>query len=194
VTAKVTVGDAGEIQVLADKLQRPREVMEAIGALMQGRAVAAFRQQRRGSKAWAPRMVPNVPGIVRDLNAGGFPKSRRFEPRPAVVDTGLLRNSITWAVGANGRSVTVGTTVPYAATQNEGGSSDVTLTSGGRRQLTLWLRRDESARELGIGWLFSKPTFTVNVRARPFLVIDRDDRRMIIREVEREIERQSRGR
>lgn len=193
-TVEITVGDAGEIQVLVDQLSDTRELLDAIGVLLLARAQQAFRQQRRGRQVWPPRMVPNVPGIVRDLNAGGFPKSRRFEPRPAVVDTGLLRNSIVSEVAADGKSVTVGTTVHYAATQNEGGESDVTLTSTGRRQLTTWLRRDASARELGLGWLFNKPTFVVQVRERRFLDIDRDDRKLIVRETEQAIARQARGR
>lgn len=193
-TIEITVGDEGDIKILVDKLRKTRGVLEAVGALMQGRVLQAFRRQRRGKQVWAARMVPNVPGIVRDLNAGSFPKSRRFEPRPAVVDTGVLRNSIISRVAGNGRSVTVGTSVPYAATQNEGGESEVTLTAGGRRQLTLWLRRDESARELGLGWLFSKPTFTIRVRERRFLDIDPDDRKAIVKVIESEVAREFRGR
>ena len=185
-TVEIRVGDLGDVQIIGEALGDLRDVLDGIGALLSARAVGAFRQQRLGRQQWAARMNPNVPGIVLDLNAGRFPLSRRFDSRPAVVDTGTLRNSITWQVGDGGRSVTVGTAVPYAAIHNEGGQSEVTLEPRGRATLFRWLRSLERSRrrELNLGWLFNRSTFTVNVRKRPFLQIEREERRIIVEEVE----------
>ncbi len=193
-TVEITIGDAGELRVLAEQLEDTRGVLDGIGALMQQKATEAFRRQGRGQELWRPRGVPNVAGIVGDLNRGGFPKARRFDPRPALVDTGRLRNSITWKVAADGQSVTVGTSVPYAVRHNEGLPSEVTLTPAGREQLSRWLRRDRRARDLGLGWLFSQPTFTVRVPERRFLEVTREDRDEVVAEVERAIAAQARGR
>ena len=192
-------------------------VLQKIGVLMQRKAANAFRAQKRGSFAWPERMVPNVPGIVADLNKGANPKARRFVGRPALTDTGRLKGSITFDV--RGDSVVVGTSVPYAKTHNEGGSSTVTLTAEGRNKLTKLLRTqrggkkrrakkrkkggqdlsaqvkslaadDKSNALLGLGWLFSKPTFTVNVRKRTFLTVTPDDRREIVKLIEKEAAKQ----
>lgn len=180
----VEVRESGDVRILADRLADPTELLQEIGALLLSRASRSFRDQARGGEAWGERMVPNVPGIVADLNGGGDPKARRFDPRPALVDRGTLRNSLTMLVA--GDTVVIGTNVPYAALHNEGGTSSVTLTRTGRARLTALLRRerrkvrggrgdDRSAQLLGLGWLYSRPTFAVNVRKRTFLTITAED-------------------
>lgn len=194
--ATIKVGSAKEVVVLSSKLKDPQVTLDKIGALLATKAKKAFREQRRGGNVWPPRMVPNVPGIVKDLNKGASIKARRFNPRPALVDTGILRNSITWLVGSSGRSVTVGTNVPYASRHNEGGSSVITLTGEGRKNLVLALRKARKARSstrnamlLGLGWLFSKPSFSVEAQRRPFLVIEDEDRSEIVAMIERNLEK-----
>lgn len=57
----------------------------------------SFRNQGLYKKGeWPARKTPNLAGIWRDLNTGQQVKTRRFDPRPALVDTGALRNSITF--------------------------------------------------------------------------------------------------
>jgi len=100
VTVEVRVSP-DQIDLLTDSLsaQAVEEVLDGIGALLTSRFQRSWRLQRSPSgDAWGPRLTPNVAGIVKDLNAGGFPKGRRFQPRPAVVDTGRLRGSLTWEV------------------------------------------------------------------------------------------------
>jgi phage gpG-like protein len=191
VTVEVRVSP-DQIDLLTDSLsaQAVEEVLDGIGALLTSRFQRSWRLQRSPSgDAWAPRLTPNVAGIVKDLNAGGFPKGRRFQPRPAVVDTGRLRGSLTWEV--RGSELVVGTSVSYASIQNEGGAVNLTLNATGRRQLAIWLRQDRSRREFGLGWLFSKPTFTLNVRERRFIEIGDDERSLVVKEIEQEIARRA---
>lgn len=216
-TARIKVTRSGEMRAVAAGLRELGPVLQKIGVLMQRKSVNAFKTQKRGSFAWPERMNPNVPGIVRDLNAGGNPKARRFVGRPALTDTGGLKQSITWDV--RGDSVVIGTSRPYAKTQNEGGESQITLTSEGRQKLANLLKTqrggkrrrakkrkkggqdlssqvksfaadDKSDALLGLGWLFSKPTFTVNVRKRTFLTVTPDDRKEVVSVIEKEAEKQ----
>ncbi len=168
------------------------EILDGLGALLVGQFQASWRQQKSpGGKPWPARMVPNVAGVVADLNKNGNPKSRRFDARPAVVDTGKLRNSLSWST--EGGVLRVGTNVSYASTHNEGGSTTHTLTPVGRRKLAMWLRRDRRRRVHGLGWLFGKPSFTVKARKRPFVEIGPAQRRTIREHVEQEIARRVNG-
>lgn len=183
-TVEVRVSDSVEIRVLGDVLDNLGDVLDGLGALLTQRSQATFREQGKGKRPWPPRIVPNFAGIISDLNAGGFPKGRRFEPRPALVDRGILRNSITWEVAADGKSVVVGTSVPYARIQNEGGESTITLTPAGREKLTALIRSDPEGAGFGLGFLFRKPELKTQVRERRFLDIDDDDRKLIVKTLE----------
>ena len=168
------------------------DALDSVGALLVARFQKSWRLQASPSgESWGERMTPNVPGIVKDLNAGGNPKARRFTPGQALVDTGQLRRSITFQV--SGDKVKVGTTTSYAAIHNEGGESTVTLTGLGREKLKLWLRRErKGARDpdkLSLGWLFSRPTFSINVRKRTFIEIGPEERRIAKKTVEEAIAR-----
>jgi len=154
---------------LARRLRDAEEVLTSIGAYLVSQTQKAFREQGRGGESWAGRMTPNVPGIVRDMNAGKQPPKRRFSPRPALTDTGRLRQSVNYKL--RGRtSVVVGAAVPYAETHQLGGISEVVLSSTGRSNLAQYLRDEPELRE-ALGWLFSVPRFMVKVRARPFLMV-----------------------
>ena len=154
-----------------------RDILERIGAYMQGVTSRAFVDQGRGA-SWPGRMTPSVPSIVKQLNRGQNPSWKYMRPAPALIDTGTLSRSIDYEV--KGRSVEVGTSVPYASKMQEGGSSEITLTGGGRRVLAEWLRGLPRARRkeasANLGWLFRRPSFTVTARARPFLVVTDSDR------------------
>jgi len=149
------------------------QILNAIGAYLVSRSQTAFKVQGFDNKPWQERGVPNVPGIVNDLNKGGSPKARRFKPRPALLDTGVLRLSITHQV--RGDSVVVGTTIPYASVHQNGGmTKPVELTSTGREGLANLLRRKPELRD-DLGWLFNQPLVFRRVPARPFVGIQDGD-------------------
>ena len=168
--------DTSKVEVLDDLLGKQEAILTRIGAHLEEVATRAFREQGRPRRSWGPRMTPNVPGVVNALNKGSEPKQRDLQPSPALIGTGNLRRSIR-ARAVKGNSVEVGTTVSYATLMQEGGTSIVTLTPDGRQNLVKFLRRNRTNQSLveNLGWLFQKPTFTVNVRARPFLLILPDD-------------------
>lgn len=188
---------AGNVRLLSSTLSgaQAQEILDGLGAVLTGRFQDAFREQRTpGGSPWPARMVPNVAGIVLDLNNDSTPKSRRFDARPAGRDTGKLVNSLTWK--ATSASVVIGSALPYASRVNNGGKSTLSLSGVGRRRLAIWLRSlpREERRELGLGWLFSKPTFEVNARKRTFVKLGPPERKIARDHVEAEVVRLTRGR
>ena len=159
-----------QVELFAKQAEKIRPALTEIGVFLLSQTQKAFRAQSFDGKPWAPRMVPNIPGIVGDLNKGQQPKARRFQPRPALVDTGRLRQSFNFLVGKD--SVQVGTKVKYGALQQSGGKSRITLTKVGREGLKKFLKKRP---ELRLGWLFRKPSFEVNVRPRRMVGISDSD-------------------
>jgi len=194
-TVSVTVKPR-ELSLLSRSLSpsQAEEILDGLGAVLLSRFQKSFREGKSpNGTTWPARMTPNVAGIVKDLNAGGNPKARRFSPGQTLVDTGVLRGSLTWAV--EGKTLKVGTSVSYAGTQNDGGESSITLTAAGRSKLTTWLRTlpKERRKTLGIGWLFNKPTFAIKVRKRTFVEIGAGENKVIRDFVAEEVVRIIRG-
>lgn len=175
--AELRVGSI--MRVAAALAQDATPALNALGAYFTAQSQAAFRNQRLGNKVWPPRMIPNVPGIVGDLNRGGQPKARRFQGRPALVDTGMLRRSITWRVQGSS-SVVVGTNLPYANVHQVGGVTRATVLEPiGKATLREVLSKRPDLGDLG--YLFSKPVVVRRVPARPFLGLQPGDREEVER-------------
>lgn len=156
-------------------------LLKKIGAFMVRQTQAGFRDQRRGTTRWAPRRVPNVPGALRDLANGPSIKSRRFDDRPALVDTGRLRQSITFRLFSRS-GVQFGTNLQQAKTMNFGGVSEIAVTAKMRENLAAWLRKQkgERKREMreSFGWVFSHPVgdrIKFSVKKREFVTITKGD-------------------
>mgnify|MGYP006908281628 CR=1 FL=1 len=88
VELRLKVDTAGKGEQLKLRFNNPRPVLRAIGAMVDSDSQSSFRNQKLGPVAWPPRAVPNIAGIVGDLNVGRRPPSRRFQARPALIDTG----------------------------------------------------------------------------------------------------------
>lgn len=162
-----------DVAPLQERLANLRPLLTEIGVTLTAKSQESFRKQGYGRTKWPGRMVPNVAGIVGDLNRNMRPPKRRFQPRPALVDTGKLRQSISFQVGQT--DVVVGTNLEYAAQQQEGGVSKVRLLKSSRKALAELLRERPELRK-DLGWLFSKPKFEVKIRPRRFVGYDNEDR------------------
>ncbi len=173
VEAEGVEGARFQVKTLGN-LQR---VLSQVGILVRSKARSRFRTQGQPPNSWPERMTPNVPGIVSDLNQGSNPPARRFQSRPAGIDTGRLSKDVNFRVSKN--TLTVGSSLDYAGTINFGGTTRVVLRPVGRRQLWMWLQSlsRRKRRELGreLGWLFQKPEFNVRVRPRPFLTLTKEE-------------------
>ena len=176
-----------------ERFRNLEPLARAVGLLLVGKSQAAFRQQGRPAGSWAARGVPNRIGVLMGLKAGRVPPERRFEPRPAAIDTGALRQSISSTV--SGSTVRVGTNLAYAGDVQRGSTKTITVDSGTRKALADWLRtltgaRKQEARR-AFGFLFRTGSLTVTVPPRPFLVLTDEDRKQIQRPRE-EIHRERR--
>lgn len=124
--------DEGDLlRNLGAGLDNPRRLMKRLGLLVATRGKQAFADQKRGPFVWKPRHVPNVPGILADLNEGktAIP-NRRFQDRPALEDKGRLLADLSSdeAVRSEGAyRVSVGSRLPYASLHQFGGEVDIPI-------------------------------------------------------------------
>ena len=161
-------------------LDNPQAALKQIGALMVAESQRAFKTQRFGKKEWEPRAPINIYGIIADFHAGKKkPPARRFESRPALIDTGGLLKSLAFSV-VSSRTVEVGVSAEYrkiASTLHGGGKIESKpITQTVRDALGEWLLKvtDDSIFE-ALGFLLEKKmlgkTLKGEVQARPFVGI-----------------------
>jgi len=178
----VSVTDWGRLGKLVGGLENVEGVLKEIGALLTGRTQAAFREQGRTRK-WPPRSTPNIAGVLRDLEGGAAPKSRRWDPVPALVDTGRLRGSWSWKITGKD-TVEVGTTVPYARKHQEGGSESLKVTQAMKDRLAKWLKRAKERGE-SLRWLLQVDQVQIKIPQRVMLEITPQDKKDILAMVQR---------
>lgn len=162
-----------KIARLAAKLKNPKEALKILGLMMVSDSQKAFVDQAYGGKKWPPRGRINVMGILADLSLGKTVAKRRFDQRPALIDTGFLRNSIASKVIGN--AVEVGTKVDYAEVHQKGGrvKSEI-VTKKIQAALWSWLKKKANAKwKPDLGWLLNKKfrnkRLDGKVPARPFI-------------------------
>lgn len=167
---------------MRERARDPQDLLNLVGLFMVGRTQQAFRDQGRGGISWPGRAVPNRIGILRDLEAGRRPPERRFEARPAGIDTGRLRASIAYRVQGDS-TVVVGSNLPYASDVQRGSTVSISVTGSLRTALAEWLKSLDGERKKqmrsAFGWLFRAGVFTSSVPARPFVMVTDDDRKQI---------------
>ena len=162
------------------RLEDPRPALRRIGALMLAESQRSFQDQAYGGERWPTRYEGqdepfiNVAAALSDVLRGRRIRDRRFDRRPALIDTGTLRGSLTFRLKGS-RSVNVGTTVPYASQHVFGLSSTQTVTAVARRTLVKEYRRFK--RQGGnrfeafkkLGFLHTVSTLETNIQPRPFI-------------------------
>jgi phage gpG-like protein len=174
VTGRFSVDEGTQARALAGAVRDLTPLLKQAGFYMVAKAQEAFKRQGR-SEQWRPRAVPNVAGIVQDLTQGPNVKSRRFDPRPAGIDTGSLRSSITYRI-VNGDTVEFGSNLPQADLIQHGGTSEQQITSEVRRNLADYLRanpNEELRRKLA--FLFTTDVLVTKVPPRPFVEVLPED-------------------
>lgn len=172
------------VQVLADALSNVKPILKKVGLWLVRATQQAFRAQARGMFGWKKRRVPNIPGVLRDMERGITVPGRRFKDRPALVDTGMLRNSIAYEF-VNPTTIRFGTNLPYAAVHQRGGVSKIRLMPVMLTNLAIWLRSQQGEKwRDSFGWVFSKKpgsTLSFRVAKRPFVLVSEGDRAEIRR-------------
>lgn len=155
-------------------IKEPTSIMRQIGALLVAESQEAFKKQKFGGEEWKSRGKINVMGIIADFAAGkSSPPARRFQSRPVLIDTGRLRQSITFKVKKS-NEVVVGSNLPYAGVHQYGGETESeVITDAVQAALSKWLKSSGKAHKSKLGFLLSKKmrdqTIKAKLPARPFI-------------------------
>lgn len=166
------------------RLMRPNDLLVGAGLYMKGVTQAAFRAQGRpGVPTWKDRDVPNVVGIIEDIKAGRTPPERRWESRPANIDTGALRQSVTFEVVGT-TTVQVGSWLPYASKVQAGGESSISIPDSLAGEIRRYIRSRRGGRRKALQLRLKKAlrigAFNFTKPPRPFLMVTKDDRARLI--------------
>ena len=169
-----------KLEAIEKKARDPKDILNAIGVLVTRNSVQSFRTQKRGPFRWRERKLPNIAGSIADLNRGANPPERRFKsPRPALIDTGRMRASITHRIKGKDE-VKIGTNVGYGKIHQKGGRSRLLLTKSGQKKLKKYLRSPKGRKHQGeLGFLFRKPKLSIKIPKRPFILVTKQERRQI---------------
>lgn len=153
-TIRLKIGHGpGSVEAFRRQLQRPEKLLKLFGIAAASEAQASFdRQGLHFQNEWEPRYPSqdppyvNIAGALMDLAKGPNIRAHRFENRPAVVDTGMLRRSL--APGGSVRvtgtfSVEVGSSLAYASMHQFGGEQDIPITQTQKDNLVKWYEKQK---------------------------------------------------
>ena len=139
------VWEGTRVDVISQALLNPLKILKPWAELWIRATQQGHRDQKRGPFKWKPRMNPNIPGMLRDFERGPNVPKRRFESRPALSDTGMLKKSYAQKP-RNATSIFVGTNLPYANIHQFGGKVKIDITPTIRRNAWTWMKRQVSRR------------------------------------------------
>ena len=136
--------DAKPMAMLAIKGKSITKALQEIGDYLVNLSNKAFTDQEWQGARWIARSVPNVPGIVRDLEKGPNIQDKRFNSRPALRDTDALMNSIkSRTIGS--RAIEVGSSSQYAELMHDGGPWSEEVSNTVQKNLLVMLDQSERA-------------------------------------------------
>lgn len=164
---KLRVVTGSKVQLLAKGLDDAGHLMNAWGMYLTEAAQRSFTDQRSpDGKAWPARGLPSYGNLIPGLNAGRFDSAWLTSSRPALVQTGRLRNAITYRVPSP-KTVEVINPTEYASLMEKGGSRTLQITTTGKANLLATLKLFPALRPK-LGWLFRATNVTIDIPARPW--------------------------
>ncbi len=189
---------------IEERIKDLEPVLIQIGKMMVGRSQKTFRDQRLGDIEWPRRYDTmsdpfiNIAGALNYLNRDKpiLNKNRLFQRKPALIDTGTLRRSISSRVVGNA-VVEWGSTLPYAADHQFGKTTYQLVSQTARQRLFTEMKRTKRSKSEKItgrkdalkklGFLFSVDAIETDLAPRPFVGITDQDQTDIRRHVENHI-------
>ena len=165
--AQVRVLEGARVQILKKNARNVEPLLNRIGRYLTQVSRVAFANQRFDGERWPPRSLPNIAGIVRDLEEGEFNSDRMTKATPALVDTGALRRSIRYRL-TGPKTVGIYSTERYAGLHNNGGTNAIPVTDEVKSNLKILLKALPQLRK-SLGFLFRRTSLSVTVPARRFL-------------------------
>lgn len=199
----VTLDDSSLGALLFGKGRRKKQLLGAIGVEMQNASRKRFEtQEGPDGGRWPERSVPNIPGVIRDLERGPHIQPKRFDGRPALIDTGALRNSIQYEIKDND-TVAVKSTSAYAELHQQGGEYRIPVLPVARENLRLLLKAHKNASQASLikrhehplRMLLVASEVTGEVPPRPFLGPPREmdslTQRMLSKQIEKNVKEEA---
>ena len=185
----IVIRSEDEMEALRERVRDLRPALQVMGEVLATQAHEAFEIQSLSELAWEPRYpnqrsdpFVNVAGVLADLNAGQDPKARRFENRPAGIDSSSLVKSID-VKEVTESSVTVGSEAYHAQMFQKGGQRSQPVTEDAKIRLLYLL---EERPELGsrLGTLLDLDELVTRVVPRPFMGITDNNRKDFVEVLE----------
>ena len=141
-----------KIDKLREQLKDPsapladgKPLMKQIGILGVAASQKAFRMQALGDIKWErryPKQAPpkfNIAGALMDWKGGrANPKPNRFQDRPALIDTGTMKDKLSYTVSGP-LAVKWGSPQEYAALHQEGGEVTIPYDDATAKRISEWL-------------------------------------------------------
>jgi len=161
-----------------------REFLEELGTRLQGRMQENFSDRAEGE--WKPRRVPNIAGIITDLEKGPRIKDPRFSEDVTGVDTGRLMGSFSprGIIDMNDLTVSVGTNVEYAESFHFGIPSRLELSAIVQRNMRIWQHRNrDKMNKHNLWWIMSRKAKTVIINPKPRPLLTEQQARRIAQEI-----------
>lgn len=205
-TIKLRNTNPASLKRMQAVLRNPERILNQIGIKLLADAQKAFRNEEFDGEKWPARYpgqkppYVNIAGLIADFIAGKTkPPARRFQNRPAGVDTKQTKNSLTVgrAISVDPLSVTVSSNTDGAIAMSTGGTTVQQITKQVKERLAAWMRtakrrikrrqgdnrpiRDEDSAAARLGWLFSKKSLVTKSAVRPFLGLSRKSAAEIVR-------------
>lgn len=160
-------------------VKRDSTLLIDIGTIIANNAQDSFQQQSFDGSPWPvryPGQAPpklNIAGLISDFQRGIAPKSIRFTDRPVGIDSGALMRSLTpaKAVQVSGRTLMVGSNLPYALKFADGGTSSQIISPAIKRKIKSFIKKNPEYRPKL--QRLTKPSVNqlkTDSPARPFLV------------------------
>ncbi len=169
------------IERVRDNLKDPTPIMESLGAFVKAGSAQRFDDQGDPPLSWPERMTPNIPGVIADMNRSPNIKARRFQGRPAAIDTNRMAASVDYVV-VSPEMVLIGSNLEYAGTQFHGGESQTeAITEKGQGNLWTFLRSGRgSAHRSDLGFLLNRKMtgqrIDVEIQSREFIGMNERER------------------
>lgn len=177
-----TLESGSRLRVISKAAVDWRPALKEIGIGMLFSATEAFKKMRRGRHKWPPRGVPNVMGVLSDLERGADPPKRRFDKTDAKKkvgrDTGALLASLSPSKLSSPTATTieVGTRLPYASKFALGHRSSKAVSGLMKDRLADFLQTNPR-HSPSLSFLFNRDRHEITVPPRPFMIFTRQDRR-----------------
>ena len=137
--------DATELAEKLFRANRLKGLLKAVGQQSVNDSKAAFAAQKYDGVSWIARAVPNMPGIIRDLTGGPSIQQGRFESRPALVDSGWMRDSLNYRIIDKG-TVEIYTEAEYAGLHMTGGPWEMRISPVAKKNLRHILKQTKGQR------------------------------------------------